>query len=89
MGNVLLALGRFEEAITAYGEAINIAPKDSVPYYGLGNALRDSQRYEEAIIVYQQAIKLNPDFVAVYTNMNNVLSYLGRERMENLQKTQQ
>jgi len=57
-GGTLYALGRNEEAIEAYEQAINIAPQDASLYNGLGNALSALGRNEEAIKAYQTFIKL-------------------------------
>jgi len=77
-GSALSALGRKEEAIEAYRQAISVDPKYAPPYNGLGNALSDLGRYEEAIEAFQQAISVNPKFSYPYNGLGNALSALGR-----------
>jgi len=77
-GNALSALGRKEEAIEAYQQAISVDPKDTYPYNGLGNALSALGRNEEAIIAFQQAINVDPKYAYPYNGLGNALSDLGR-----------
>jgi tetratricopeptide (TPR) repeat protein len=77
-GNALSELGRDEEAIEAYQQAISIDPKYPYPYNGLGNALSELGRDEEAIGRYQQAISIDPKYAVPYNGLGNALSYLGR-----------
>ena len=79
-GGVLGAVGRNQEAIEAYREAINIEPQDVVAYYGLGEALSDLGREEEAIEAYREAIRIDPQYVYAYNGLGDVLSGLGRNR---------
>jgi len=78
-GNALSDLGKKEEAIKAYRQAISVDPKSAYPYYGLGNALSDLGRKEEAIEAYQQAISVDPKFAYPYYGLGNALSDLGRK----------
>jgi len=87
-GSALSALGRYEEAIIAYQQAINVNPKFAYPYNGLGNVLYDLGRYEEAIEKYQQAIRIDPKFADPFNGLGNVLSALGRNK-EAIKKYQQ
>ena len=77
-GNVLDDLGRKEEAIVTYRQAISVNPKLAHPYNGLGNVLDDLGRKEEAIDAYKQAISVNPQIANPYNGLGNALSKLGR-----------
>jgi predicted O-linked N-acetylglucosamine transferase (SPINDLY family) len=76
-GNVLQELGRFEEAISSYRQAILIKP-DAETYYNLGKALKGLSRLEEANISYYNAISDKPNFTEAYFNRGLVLQELGR-----------
>jgi len=78
-GNTLSALGRNEEAIEAYKQAISVDPKCAGPYNGLGNALSALGRKEEAIAAYKQAISVDPKYADPYNGLGSALSALGRK----------
>jgi tetratricopeptide (TPR) repeat protein len=77
-GNALTDLGRNEEAIEAYRQAISVDPKYAYPYQGLGNALISLGRREEAIEAYRQAISVDPKYADAYFGLGNALISLGR-----------
>jgi len=79
-GIALSDLGRKEEAIEAYQQAISVDLKFADPYNGLGVALSDLGRTEEAIEAYQQAISVDPKYVYPYYGLGNTLSDLGRKK---------
>ncbi|MDP3769358.1 MAG: tetratricopeptide repeat protein [bacterium] len=83
-GSVLLSLGRNEEAIEAYRQAVTAYPKFMYPYNGMGNALVNLRRNEEAIEAYRQAIAIDPQYSYPYNGMGNALVNLSRneEAME-------
>jgi len=78
VGNVLRSLGRNEEAIEAYKQAIATCPKDADPYNGLGNVLRSLGRNEEAIEAFRQAIGVDSNYATPYNGLGNTLQSLGR-----------
>ena len=57
-GSALSDLGRHEEAVEAYRQAVAVDPKFAYPYYDLGNALSDLGRHEEAVEAYRKFIDL-------------------------------
>ena len=59
LGDVYRDLGRHEEAIAAYQQAIALDAKFAYPHNGLGNVYRKLGRSDEAIAAYQQAIALD------------------------------
>lgn len=61
--NELTAAGKFEEAITRLGEAIDQLPLNPVPYFYRGLAYEKAGKGEEALQDYQKAIELKSDFV--------------------------
>jgi len=79
-GSSLYALGRKEEAIIAYDQAIKINPDYAMAYYNKGSSLYALGRKEEAIIAYDQAIKINPDNPLYLCNRGALLSKLGKDK---------
>jgi len=77
-GFVLTNLGRNEEALEAYKQAIIVDSKEAAPYNGLGNVLSDLGRNEEALEAYKQAISVDQKWGFPYNGLGNVLTNLGR-----------
>ena len=48
------------EAIAAYRKAIELDPKNGLPYNNLGNALRAEGKLDEAIAAHRRAIEFDP-----------------------------
>ena len=78
LGNSLQESGRFEDAVVAYRQAIELNPDCSWYYHSLGDVLVKLKRWEEAVAAYQQAIELNPDFSWSHHNLGDVLLKLGQ-----------
>jgi tetratricopeptide (TPR) repeat protein len=79
-GSIYLNKKRYQEALLAYEQAIQLDPNDAVLYNGKGLALSNLNRYGEALIAYEQAIRLNPNNADAYFNKGDALS--GLERYE-------
>jgi tetratricopeptide (TPR) repeat protein len=78
IGNALSALGRKEEAITSYDQAIHFKPDYHQAWYNRGNALAALGRKKEAATSYDQAIHFKPDYHDAWNNRGNTLADLGR-----------
>jgi tetratricopeptide (TPR) repeat protein len=78
LGGVLADLGRVDDAIVHYQEALKIKPDLVEVRYNLGNLLFGLGRLDEAEAEYQKALKLKPDFAVAHNNLGNVLTGLGR-----------
>ncbi len=61
-GAILADLGRHEEAITAYREAIAIAPNDTDSNYSLGVSLLALGRRDEAEASFKRSLAMKPTF---------------------------
>ena len=71
-GNVLAELGRVDEALFHFTEAVKIRPSFSKAYNNLGNALARQGRDEEAIFHLTRALELEPDFPRAHNNLGNL-----------------
>jgi tetratricopeptide (TPR) repeat protein len=79
-GNLLSDLGREQEAVEAYREAINIDPQYAYAYNGLGNVLIDLGENEEAEKAFRTTIRIDPQYAYAYNGLGNVLIDLGRSQ---------
>ena len=59
MGNLHMRLGSFEDAISAYGKAIELSPKFGQAYSNLGLAYYAKGKIEDAISLYQKSLELS------------------------------
>jgi tetratricopeptide (TPR) repeat protein len=66
LGNAYYAAGETEQAISAYGKAIEKNAGDSWAYYNRGNVYAGEDQYDRAIIDYSQAIERNPSDADFY-----------------------
>ena len=77
-GNALRALGRLEEAATAYRAAVAHGLHEGMAHYNLGSVLRQAERHDEAEPAFRQALALRPDHAEAWNNCGNLLRDLGR-----------
>ena len=77
-GHSLNALGRREEALVAFEQAIHLNPNKAETYNQQGVTLGDLGRREEALVSYKQAIRLDPNHAIAYYNRGVALEDLGR-----------
>ena len=78
MGHVLSDLGRPEEALAAYRDALRHKPDLPDLYNNMGLALRQAGRLEEAEVALRQAVKRAPRDAQAQGNLAGVLKELGR-----------
>ncbi len=84
-GNQLANLGRYEEALSAYEEAIRLKPDYETAWFCKGSQLGNLERYEEAIAAYDEAIKLKADYIEAIFNKAILLKKLGHQDIGNQQ----
>lgn len=77
-GRTLKALGRLDEAIAAYRDALALDPASTDALLSLGIALRACGRAAEAVPAYEEALRLDPANPAGWQNLANALQDLGR-----------
>ena len=68
-GEVLVLLGRNEEAIREEQTALALDPLSAVIHHEMGGILRDAGRYDDAVRAYQETLKIDPQFFAAYWEM--------------------
>ena len=62
LGMTYAALGRYDDAETAFKHAVLLDEKDVCAYKALGRMYYDRRRYPEAIIVYKRLAEFSPSF---------------------------
>ncbi|MBE9164156.1 tetratricopeptide repeat-containing sulfotransferase family protein [Tychonema sp. LEGE 06208] len=73
LGNSLQESGRFDEAVAAYKQAVELHPDFSWSYHNLGDVLLKLEQWEDAVCAYKKAVELNPDFSWSYHNLGDAL----------------
>jgi len=71
-------LGRYQDAIEAFKQAIGIKPDLAEAHCGLGFAYGELGRYQDAIESCKQAIRIKPDYASAHYNLGNAYGKLGR-----------
>jgi serine/threonine protein kinase len=64
LGNALRAVGRQDEAMHCFREAIRLNPNYASGHFGLGNLLMAKGELHEAIACYRRVLRLKPSYVA-------------------------
>ncbi|KAL0212788.1 hypothetical protein RCL1_006414 [Eukaryota sp. TZLM3-RCL] len=59
-GDRLYNLGRYEEALWSYNQAINLDPRFAPAHFGKGNCLSELMRFNEAIESFETATRIDP-----------------------------
>lgn len=77
-GHAASLRGRFDEAITAYGEAAAIAPDRAMPQASLAGILARTGRISEALAVYDLALVRQPEDEASLRGRAEMLAIAGR-----------
>jgi tetratricopeptide (TPR) repeat protein len=73
LGSALNELGKYDEAIVHYMEALRIKPNFAEPYYNLGIALARQGKLNEAISHYTEALRIEPGYAEAHNNLGDVL----------------
>jgi len=82
------SLGRWQEAIVAFSDAIAINPNFAVAHFGLGVTYSRLENWEEALAYFKKTIELNPTFAQGYLGLGITYNILGfnDKAMEALKK---
>jgi tetratricopeptide (TPR) repeat protein/4-amino-4-deoxy-L-arabinose transferase-like glycosyltransferase len=78
LGFALSQIGKFQEAIEQYEQALRIKPDYAEAHRNLGIALSQIGKFQEAIGQYEQALRINPDFAKAHNNLGVALSRIGK-----------
>ncbi|HEY9696907.1 MAG TPA: tetratricopeptide repeat protein [Trichocoleus sp.] len=76
VGDLLLELGRLDQAIECYQWAIQRNPKESQGYHQLGSVLDSQGRWQEAVQCHQRAVQCNPQNVQMLAGLAQALTAL-------------
>ena len=79
-GVLLASLQREDEAMRAFGEAIDVDPFHAAAHNNLASLLARRQRYAEAAAHYRQTLESDPQHETARFNLGRVLALLGRSR---------
>jgi len=71
-------LKRYEEAITAYDQALRLESDSIDAYLGKGRVYLDLRRYNEALDVYEQATNIAPNNTWSWHDKGQTLGHLQR-----------
>ena len=77
MGNELLQVGKVEDAIAHFEQALRIKPDYAEAHNNLGIALELAGKIEEAITHFEQALRIKPDYVWAHYNLGAALEKAG------------
>lgn len=79
MGRALLSLGRQNQAVMAFREALTRNRNDVDSLGGLGDTLMAQREFGQVVPVWQQYIALKPDNLTAYLNLGLALVELNRD----------
>jgi len=77
-GLSLANLDHYEEALSYFDQALELAPRDVMFLSNKGNCLNILGRYKEALSYFDQALELDPRYVKALNNKGICLNLLGR-----------
>lgn len=79
LGNSLIYLERFAEAITAYTDALSLKTKfDKIAYFKRAVAYSRIKDYQSAVEDYKKAVEIDPDLFEAHLKLGDVLSRMGQ-----------
>ena len=73
-------MGRLDEAVAAYHEALRIKPDYAKAHRFLGTALYDQGKHEAAVAACRVALRINPDDATAHCNLGAALAGQGKLR---------
>ena len=83
LGKLYKSLGRFQDAIAAYQQAINLVPSKDVYYYYLGLLYAVEKQDDKAIQAFLDVLRINPDYVLAHSALAGIYRRIGMEAKAN------
>ena len=77
-GNILMMLGRFEEAAASYRKAVVLDADSAEAINNLGEALGEMKQFQPALQAFQKAVALDPKYLKARYNMGVTYDRLGQ-----------
>jgi tetratricopeptide (TPR) repeat protein len=77
-GVALIGLGRRDDALTAFCEALDFSEKHAPALVNVGNLLLEDGNLEDAVDYYQAAMRADPAYPLAYRNLSVASKRLGR-----------
>jgi tetratricopeptide (TPR) repeat protein len=78
LGVIWLLEGKFQDALGAFMDAIELDPTRAEYQYNLGETHKRLGKLNAASMAYARAAELDPDFIAAYNNLGVTLFKLGQ-----------
>lgn len=78
-GDICRLLGRYDEALACFGQALDYRPDDAVALSGRGDTLRLLGRHAEALTDLTRAIELDPGLPGAHASRGAVYQALGQD----------
>jgi len=78
LAETLRDMGRLDDALVTYQEAVRIHPTDVVAKNGLAETLRSMGRLDDALVTYQEAVRIHPTDVVAKCGLAETLRSMGR-----------
>ena len=73
LGSSLNQLDRYGEAITAYEQALSLAPEKAQVWVNLGVTQRLAGNYEQALTAYKEALKRDANLATAHSSIGSLL----------------
>lgn len=77
LGNALQALGRLDQAVEAFTQALALNPASSEALCNMSSALNQMGLHDEALDAATRALLINPNLAEAHNNFGNALLALG------------
>ncbi|WP_413199197.1 tetratricopeptide repeat protein [Nostoc piscinale] len=77
-GNTLFELQRYQDALSAYKQAVEIRPDYAQGWNGQGKTLFKLKQYDAALAAYEKAIQIQPDYLDAWSGRGFTLQKLQR-----------